>query len=134
MLEKQERKSSATVAPIQTEYVRSLQKKEARFRARKVRLYRRLAVYAIAAMIILGTLTHTYFNQKQALAVKEQTKAELTVELSELKIEQEVLERQIVKLNDDDYLAKLARKNYFLSDRNEIIFSTPENIEVEEKK
>lgn len=134
MQQKQQRKSSATVAPIQTEYVRSLQKKEARFRARKVRLYRRLTVYAIAAIIILGTLTHTYFSQKQALAEKEQQKIELLAELQEVKAEQEMLERQIVKLNDDDYIAKLARKNYFVSDKNEIIFSTPENKAVEEKK
>lgn len=134
MQQKQQRKSSATVAPIQTEYVRSLQKKEARIRARKVRLYRRLAVYAVAAMIILGALTQTHFSQKQALVEKEQKKIELLAELEEVKAEQDMLKRQIVKLNDDDYIAKLARKNYFLSDENEIIFSTPENKDVEEKK
>lgn len=134
MQQKQQRKSSATVAPIQTEYVRSLQKKEARLRARKVRLYRRLTVYAVAAIIILGTLTHTYFSQKQVLAVKEQQKVELAAELEEVKAEQDMLVRQIAKLNDDDYIAKLARKNYFVSDKNEIIFSTPETQEVEEKK
>ncbi len=32
-----------------------------------------------------------------------------------------------MKLNDDDYIAKLARKEYFLSEKNEIIFSIPEN-------
>ena len=127
MQQKQQRKSSATVASIQTEYVRSLQKKEERIHARKVRLYRRLTVYAIAAMIILGTLTHTFISQKQALSVKEQKKVELLAELEEVTAEQEMLKRQIVKLSDDDYIAKLARKNYFLSDKNEIIFSTPEN-------
>ena len=37
-----------------------------------------------------------------------------------------LLKEEIVKLNDDDYIAKLARKEYFLSDDNEIIFTLPE--------
>ena len=133
MQKKQQRKSSATVASIQTEYVRSLQKKEKRMHARKVRLYRRLTVYAIAAVIILCALTQTYFSQKQALVVKEQKKVELLTNLEVLTAEQEMLKRQIVKLSDDDYIGKLARKNYFLSDKNEIIFSTPKEKNVEKK-
>jgi cell division protein DivIC len=127
MQQKQQRKSPATVASIQTDYVRSLQKKEDRKNARKVRLYRRLTVFAIATVIILGTLTQTFISQKQALAAKEQKKVELLTELEAVKEEQEMLKRQIVKLNDDEYIAKLARKEYFLSEKNEIIFSTPEN-------
>ena len=64
MEQKQQRKSSATVASIQTEYVRSLQKKEDRKNARKVRLYRRLTVFAVVAAIILGGLT-TYVHQPE---------------------------------------------------------------------
>ena len=119
------KESSATVASIQTEYVRSLHKKEERIHARKVRLYRRLTVYAIAAVIILGALTQTFISQKQALSVKELKKVELLAELKEVTTEQEILTRQIVKLSDDDYIGKLARKDYFLSDKNEIIFFNP---------
>jgi cell division protein DivIC len=43
-----------------------------------------------------------------------------------LKKEETLLKEEIVKLNDDDYIAKLARKEYFLSDENEIIFTLPE--------
>ena len=134
MQKKQQRKSSATVASIQTDYVRSLQKKEERIHARKIRLYRRLAVYAIAAVIILGSLTHKFYNQKQALSVKMQEKVELLAELERVTTEREMLNNQIVKLSDDNYIGKLARKNYFLSDKNEIIFSTPENKKKIEKK
>ena len=74
MEQKQKRKSPATVASIQTEYVRSLQKKEKRKNARKIKLYRRLTVFAVVAAIILGGMTHMFFKQKQVLAVKEQEK------------------------------------------------------------
>ena len=64
MEQKQKRKSPATVASIQTEYVRSLQKKESRKHARKVSLYRRLTVFAVVAAIILGGLTHMFIQAK----------------------------------------------------------------------
>jgi cell division protein DivIC len=127
MEQKQQRKSSERVASIQTEYVRSLQKKETRKNAQKVRLYRRLTVFAIAAAIILGGLTNMLINQKHALAEKELQKVEVLAQLEGVQEEQEMLKRQLVKLNDDDYIAKLARKEYFLSEKNEIIFSIPKN-------
>ncbi|MEK5067622.1 FtsB family cell division protein [Sporosarcina sp. FSL K6-1508] len=134
MEQKQQRKSSERVASIQTEYVRSLQKKETRKNARKVRLYRRLTVFAFAAAIILGGMTNMFINQKHALAAKELQKVETMAELEEVQEEKEILERQLVKLNDDDYIAKLARKEYFLSEKNEIIFSIPENKKKTDKK
>ena len=35
------------------------------------------------------------------------------------------MKEQVIKLNDDDYIAKLARKEYFLSESDEIIFTLP---------
>lgn len=133
-MEQKKRKSSATVASIGTEYVRSLQKKESRKHARKIRLYRRLTVFAVVAAIILGGMTQMYIKQKQVLEAKELEKIELTAQLEEVQQEQEALKRQLVKLDDDDYIAKLARKDYFLSENNEIIFSIPENKKKTDKK
>ncbi len=44
-----------------------------------------------------------------------------------------MLKSQIIKLNDDEYIAKLARKEYFLSEDNEIIFAIPENDKKDDK-
>ena len=49
---KQNRKSPATIASINKEYVQSLQQKIDRKKARKVRLYRRLTVFAIVALLM----------------------------------------------------------------------------------
>ena len=46
--------------------------------------------------------------------------------LAKLERKQMILENEIVKLNDDEYIAKLARSEYFLSDKGEIIFNIPE--------
>lgn len=124
-MEPRQQRKAATVASIQTEYVQSLQKKEQRKKARKIRLYRRLTVFAVIAVVTLGLLTHTLFKQKQVLATKEQEKVEMLAKLEEVEKEQKQLQVQLEKLNDDEYIAKLARKEYFLSDQNEIIFSTP---------
>ncbi|MFJ7936819.1 septum formation initiator family protein [Sporosarcina sp. NPDC096371] len=134
MEQKQQRKSPATVATIQTEYVRSLQKKEHRKNARKVKLYRRLTAFAIVAAVSFGSLTQLLIKQKQVLAEKEQQQVEMLAQLEVVQEEQESLKRQLVKLNDDDYIAKLARKEYFLSENSEIIFSVPENKKKIDKK
>jgi len=134
MQQKQPKKSSERIASIQTEYVRSLKKKEDRKNARKVRLYRRLAVFAVVSAIILGSMTNMFITQKKALAAKELQKTEMLTQLEEVNEEQDMLKRQLVKLNDDDYIAKLARKEYFLSEKNEIIFAIPENKKKKDKK
>jgi len=43
-----------------------------------------------------------------------------------LKNQQNSLKQEISNLNDDDYIAKLARKEYFLSNKDEIIFNIPD--------
>lgn len=133
-MEQKKRKSSATIASIETEYVRSQQKKASRKHARKIRLYRRLAVFAVVAAIILGGMTQMYIKQKQVLEAKELEKMEKITQFKEVQQEQEALNRQLIKLDDDDYIAKLARKDYFLSENNEIIFSIPEIKKKTDKK
>ena len=113
MVQKQNRKSPATIASINKEYVQSLQQKIDRKKARKVRLYRRLTVFAIAALLMLGFFTHSFFEQKKILALKEQEKAEMLAELKEVEEEQEMLINQLAKLEDDEYIAKLSKARIF---------------------
>lgn len=133
-MEQRKRKSSTTVASIETEYVRSLQKKEIWRNKQKKRLRKKLFFYALVAFVVFGGLTNMYIQQKQTLQDKEQEKAETLAKLEEAKDEQEHLKLQLVKLDDEDYIAKLARKEYFLSNKNEIIFSVPEKKKKKEEK
>lgn len=134
MANKREGKSPARIAAIHTEYVHSLQQKVERKKARKIRLYRRLTVFALIAIVILGVLTHTFVEQKKMLALKEQEKTELLADIKDAEEEHELLTRNIANLNDDEYIAKLARQEYFLSEKDEIIFSMPDEKNKSEKK
>jgi cell division protein DivIC len=122
------------VSPINKDYVRSVERQEKRQKQHKVRLFRRLSAFAVLVVIVMAWITLTMFSQSNALAAKEQKKQEALELLAEVKEEQEMLQSQIIKLNDDEYIAKLARKEYFLSEEGEIIFSIPENEKNDKKK
>ena len=49
------------------------------------------------------------------------------VALKDTKQEHEQLQTQIKRLEDENYVAKIARSQYYLSKDNEIIFSLPED-------
>lgn len=130
---KQHKEEYRNVASINKDYVRSVERQEKRHKAHKVRLFRRLGFFALLVVVVMSWLTMTMFSQKNALAAKEQQKLEAKQELVDILEEQEMLKSQIVKLNDDEYIAKLARKEYFLSDEGEIIFSIPEKEDADKK-
>ncbi|AOV06299.1 FtsB family cell division protein [Sporosarcina ureilytica] len=134
MVRKKTKQTRTNIAKIKNEYVRTLQQKEERKRVQKVRLYRNLTVFSAIAIVTLGFLLNAFLGQKKTLAAKEQEKQALLIELAEKEDEHIMLTRQLERLNDDEYIAKLARQEYFLSDKHEIIFSLPKNDEKDKKK
>lgn len=126
---RKEKTKSSQIASINTDYVRAVVRKEQRQRAHRVRLYRRLAVFGILVVLTAIGIGSMMFSQTKTLAAIEQEKAEALERLEEVQEEQEILKHQITKLNDDEYIAKLARKEYYLSEDGEIIFAIPEKDE-----
>ncbi|AQQ51722.1 FtsB family cell division protein [Planococcus lenghuensis] len=132
---KNKRKSTDQgVTSIQNDYVRSVELQEKKQQAHKIRLVRRLSVFGILAAICLLWIVTTMYSQTRDIADKKEEKAEAVAELEAAEDKQIKLEEHIQLLNDEDYLAKLARKEYFLSEEGEIIFSIPENEENEDGK
>lgn len=117
------------LASINTDYVRSIERQENRKHAKKVRLYRRLATFTVMSILIVGFLITSLINSNKTLEEKKQQKEQVSEELAKVQEEQEILKLQISKLNDDEYIGKLLRKDYFLSEEGEIIFTLPENEE-----
>ncbi|WP_025783715.1 septum formation initiator family protein [Sporosarcina sp. D27] len=118
--------TSSSVASIETEYVRSMQRKEDWRRKQKKRLKVKLLFFAMIVVVTFGGIASYNHQQKTLLASKQQEKQELVEQLAVKTSEREQLKKQLLKLDDEEYIAKLARKEYFVSNKDEIIFSLPE--------
>lgn len=118
--------SNRNVSKIQTTYVQQQEYAEIASARKKKLLLRRLSLFFVFASLLSYIMISSYISQTAKLEAKIAQKKQLDHRLADLKKEQEILKENIVKLNDDDYIAKLARKEYFFSEKNEIIFNIPE--------
>lgn len=89
---------------------------------RRTALFRRLLVMGIAFFIVGGTLVYTYTKQTIMLKDKQEQKVKVDRKLASLQDKENLLNDQILKLHDDNYIAKLARSEYYLSKNGEIVF------------
>jgi len=119
-------KKKKNISQIDSPYVQYQEKRTQSFERKKLGLKRRMVFFMLFAVMTTGIVLATLYSQKSALKDKEAQKQELKEQLSSLQKEEEQLKEEIIKLNDDEYIAKLARKEYFLSDDGEIIFNLPE--------
>ncbi|MFZ7943188.1 MULTISPECIES: FtsB family cell division protein [Bacillaceae] len=120
----EERKKN--VSKIQTTYVEQQEYAEIASARKRKLLLRRLSLFFVFASLLSYLMISSYLSQTTKLEAKVAQKKKLDHQLTELKKQQDMLKEDIVKLNDDDYIGKLARKQYFFSDKNEIIFNIPE--------
>jgi cell division protein DivIC len=110
------------VTQIQTPYVTKYEQTEQKNTMKRKGLFRRLIAFAIFAAIISYGIISTLMTQSATIREKDAEHQQLNEELAKLKEEQVYLEEEIVRLNDDEYIAKIARRDYFLSKDGEIIF------------
>ncbi|EAK8938562.1 septum formation initiator family protein [Listeria monocytogenes] len=120
------KKAESKVARIENRYIKDTATMKKTRSRRRIALFRRLAFMAVIFVVVGGLLTITY--TKQALTLKERKAKQVQVDkkMVAMKDEEEALNEQIKKLHDDDYIAKLARSEYYLSKDGEIIFNIPE--------
>ncbi|GED65660.1 FtsB family cell division protein [Lysinibacillus fusiformis] len=116
---------------LDNDYVRNTDKAINRKQQARKRKWRRIVFFAIVPVIIIALLLNVLSNQQETLAIKEKSKEEAKQHLSELKEEQDSLNLKIKQLQDDEYIAKLLRKEYYLSEKGEVIFIIPDK---EDKK
>jgi len=115
------------VAKIENEYVQQSEKAGIADKRKRKLLFRRLAFFFVITSVITVCMISTFISRTSALETKLDEKEKLEMELSKLQKQQNLLEEEIVKLNDEEYIAKLARRDYFLSQEGEIIFNLPED-------
>ena len=132
---KREQVHSGSVKTLDNDYVRSNANrvKQQQIKQRqKILARRRLAVFFVVATAICIVLVSTILNQNARLAEKEAQQTKVQEELMTVQEQKKMLELQITKLQDDEYIAKLARKEYFLSEEGEIIFTIPKESDEKE--
>ena len=93
----------------------------------KVAVWKRVAVwhslFMAVVLAVIGTLILQIVGQlNQANKIEAQI-----VEAKKVKEQQKSLVQQVELLQQDDYVAKLARSEYYLSKSGEIIFNTPDD-------
>ncbi|KOS63060.1 septum formation initiator family protein [Lysinibacillus agricola] len=111
---------------LDNDYVRNTDKAINRKMQARKRKMRRIVFFAIVPVGIIAFLFNILSHQNETLATKELKKDEANQHLSELNDERDSLNLKIKQLEDDEYIAKLLRKDYFLSEEGEIIFIIPE--------
>lgn len=117
---------SKKITELQSQYAMEQERQQQMSKRRKRGLFRRLFVLGILVIITSSVILTTLFSQSSAINEKIEQKEKLEEELTGLEKEEKLLREEIVKLNDDEYIAKIARRDYFLSDDNEIIFNIKE--------
>jgi len=114
------------VSKIQTTYVKQQEYAEIASARKRKLLLRRLSLFFVFASVLSYLMISSYLSQTTKLEAKVAQKKKLDHQLSELKKQEVILNEDIIKLNDDEYIGKLARKEYFFSEKNEIIFNIPD--------
>ncbi|KAA0543704.1 septum formation initiator family protein [Bacillus sp. BGMRC 2118] len=122
-------RSREKIKHIQSDYQKVVTQREKLVSHRRKGLIRRFSAFGIITAITGYFMISTFLSQDTAFENKLAEKEQLQNTLVQMQKDQGKLEEEIVKLNDDEYIAKIARRDYFLSDENEIIFSIPEEDE-----
>jgi cell division protein DivIC len=90
-----------------------------------------VGILFVGGFFVSGFAINIWTNT-QTISQMEEEKTEARTELKVVEKEQAELNGQIKKLENEDYVAKVARSQYYLSEENEIIFSLPEDNEANE--
>lgn len=108
-------------------YTKQQSVKEKVLARRRKLLFRRLALFGVMAVLVSALLVSTLVSRNAQLAAKKEQKAKLEHQVRDIDKQQAMLRSEIKKLKDDNYIAKLARSEYFLSKKGEIIFNLPDS-------
>jgi cell division protein DivIC len=114
------------VTKIQSSYVLEQERKEKRAMQRRRIAIIRFTLLSGILLALSSVLLYTLISQSANIEAKIEEKQKLEHKLGKLEKKERQLKEEIKKLNDDEYITELARKNYFLSKEGEIIFTVPE--------
>lgn len=115
------------ITQLHNEYTQEKNKKQSFKQKRQKFFKRRMAFIVSCGVILLSFVTIPLIGNVFEVHALEQERAAAEQELEELVDHQDELEYYTHLLQDEDYVAKLARSEYYLTQDNEIVFSFPDD-------
>lgn len=115
-----------TVTRLDSNYVQQYDAYIERQKRKKQRLIRRLVLFSIVTALIIGGMFAYQWNQRILHAEKTKQYEQLEQKMAELVDEEAALKEEIELLKDEEYVLDIARTNYFLTKKGEMIFKLPD--------
>jgi len=115
-------KKGKTVTRLNSNYMQQYDVYIERQQRKRQRLYRRLVLFSLIAVLAIGSMATYHFKQRMLQAEKREQYEQLEDKFTTLKQEEESYQEEIELLNNDEYILEIARTNYFFSKEGELIF------------
>lgn len=119
-------KNKKTVTRLDSLYMQQYDAYIERQKRRRKQLMRRLVIFSILAMFVIGSMATYHIKQRVVQAEKSEQYEQYKKDLASLQKEEKHFLEEINLLKNDDYVLDLARKNYFFSKEGELIFKVDE--------
>lgn len=116
------KESNKKIELLQTDYAKEQFAKFEKERRQVVFRRRRLVAFFVAALAIFAIVGIQMFNDQMRLQKLKEYKVETVAEQKEAEQKVASLERDVALLQDDEYVAKLARSRFFYSKDGEKIY------------
>lgn len=88
---------------------------------------RRIFVFFIFFGAIIGSLSYSFFTNVEKIIEIKKDKSGLNTKLADLQEEEKILNSDIKKLQDPEYVARYAREKYLYSKDGELIIRLPDD-------
>ncbi|MGX6980245.1 FtsB family cell division protein [Vagococcus elongatus] len=122
------------VSDIDTHYTKEQRRKFSAMQKKIVYRRRRLALVFIVATVMISFLGVNIFRNVQQMQRLEKEYTVSVVERDTLLEQKAALSEEVDLLNDDEYLAKLARQKFYYSRDGETIYNIPKLDQANQEK
>ncbi|MFB5663764.1 septum formation initiator family protein [Alteribacillus sp. HJP-4] len=112
--------------PYVKEQKREQQRQEAYAEKRRRGLIRRMTALAAVAALIAIVFTVILVSQWSTMEAKKSEKAEMENQYEQMQAEEIQLKQDVKNYNDLDYIAEIARRDYYLTKPGETLYKVPD--------
>lgn len=112
----------SNVSRIDSPYMTKYDAQMERQLKRKKQLKRRLILFGVVVLITFSTLFTYHLSQRELYAERKAEYEALKQQKQELTEEESMLIEEIKLLEDESYVLRIAKTNYFFTEEGEIVF------------